>query len=76
MTKDAKLPPYFKEYLDERFKRIENLLGGMVEKVEKHERWIEGFEARIGVVVAILGSIFALIFTLVKDVIVNLLKVK
>jgi hypothetical protein len=89
MTKD-KLPPYFLNYMEERFKRLEDrfdnniaeikelLKGkdGLVEKVEKHDKWIEGFEARMGVVVTILGSIFALAFTLVKDVIANIFKVR
>ena len=91
MTKeicDYRLPPFFKEYLDERFKRLENNVNeikkmlkgngneGLVEKVEKHDKWIESFEARIGVIVTILGSIFALAFSLVKDAIANIFKVR
>jgi hypothetical protein len=88
MTKENKLPPYFQEYLDERFKRLEDNVNeikellkgngdeGLVERVEKHDKWIDGFEARMGVVVTILGSIFALAFTIIKDVIANILKVK
>jgi len=86
MTKIDKLPPYFQDYLDERFKRLEDNIteikgllkgeDGLVEKVEKHDKWIEGFEARIGVIVSILGGLFALAFTLVKDVVANILKVK
>jgi hypothetical protein len=88
MTKADKLPPYFQEYLDERFKRLEDNVNeikellkgdgseGLVEKVEKHDKWIEGFEARIGVIVSILGGVFALAFTLVKDVIANIFKVR
>jgi hypothetical protein len=91
MIKD-KLPPYFLNYMEERFKRLEDrfdnniteikelLKGngniGLVEKVEEHDKWIEGFEARMGVVVTILGSIFALAFTLVKDVVANIFKVR
>ena len=89
MTKE-KLPPYFINYMEERFKRLEDRFdsniaeikgllkgkNGLVEKVEKHEKWIEGFEARIGVIVTILGSIFALAFSLVKDVIANIFKVR
>ncbi len=45
-------------------------------RLEKIEKWIDGFEARIGVVVTILGSVFALMFTLVKDAVVNLLRIK
>jgi hypothetical protein len=86
MTKADKLPPYFQDYLDERFKRLENNIDeikvllkgneGVCEKVEEHEKWIEGFEARMGVVVTILGCIFALAFTLVKDVVANILKIR
>jgi len=88
MTKADKLPPYFQEYLDERFKRLEDNVNeikellkgngseGLVERVERHDKWIDGFEARMGVVVTILGSIFALAFTLVKDVVANILKFK
>jgi len=88
MIKENKLPPYFQEYLDERFRRLEDNVNeikellkgdgseGLVEKVEKHDKWIEGFEARVGVVVTILGSIFALAFSLVKDVIANIFKVR
>ena len=89
MIKD-KLPPYFLNYMEERFKRLEDRFddniteikellkgkNGLFEKVEKHEKWIEDFEARMGVVVTILGGIFALAFTLVKDVVANILKVK
>jgi len=90
MTKADRLPPYFIDYMEERFKRLEDRFdnniaeikellkgeNGLVERVEKHDKWIEGFEARIGVIVSILGGIFALAFTLVKDVIANILKVK
>jgi hypothetical protein len=86
MIKDGKLPPYFQEYLDERFKRLEDNVNeikellrgkdGLAEKVEKHEKWIEGFQARMGIIVSILGGIFALAFTLVKDVFANILKVR
>jgi hypothetical protein len=88
MTNSDKLPLYFQKYLDERFKRLEdnvneikellkgNGVEGLVEKVEKHDKWIEGLEARMGVVVTILGSLFALAFTLIKDVVVNILKVR
>jgi len=86
MTKVDKLPPYFQDYLDERFKRLEDNIyeikgllkgeNGLVERVEEHDKWIQGFEARIGVIVSILGGLFALAFTLVKDVVANILKVK
>jgi len=88
MIKENKLPPYFQEYLDERFKRLEDNVNeikkllkgngneGLVEKVEKHDKWINSFEARIGIVVSILGSFFALVFSLVKDVIDDIFKVK
>jgi hypothetical protein len=76
--------------MEERFKRLEDrfdssiteikelLKGedGLVEKVEKHDKWIEGFEARMGIIVSILGGIFALAFTLVKDFIANIFKVR
>jgi hypothetical protein len=75
MTKE-KLPPYFVEYMDERFKRIEDILSPVVKEVDEHDKWIEGFEARMGVIITILGGIFALAFTLVKDVFANILKVK
>lgn len=55
----------YPEILKENYKRLKRI-----------EKWIEGFEARIGVIVAILGSIFALMFTLIKDAIVSLLKFK
>jgi phage-related protein len=76
MTKADKLPPYFVDYMDERFKRLEDIISPMVKKVEEHDKWIEGFQARIGVIVSILGGIFALAFTLVKDVVANILKVR
>jgi hypothetical protein len=88
MIKENKLPPYFQEYLDERFRRLEDNINeikkllkgnggeGLIEKVEKHEKWINSFEARIGLVVSILGSLFALVFSLVKDVIDDIFKVK
>jgi len=88
MTEANRLPLYFKEYLDERFKRLEDNVNeikkllkgngneGLIEKVEKHDKWINSFEARIGIVVSILGSLFALVFSLVKDVIDDIFKVK
>jgi hypothetical protein len=90
MTKADKLPPYFLNYMEERFKRLEDrfdssiteikelLKGedGLVKKVEKHDKWIEGFKIKMGLVAAILGSIFGLAFALVKDVIANILKVR
>jgi len=88
MTKADKLPPYFQEYLDERFKRLEDNVNeikellkgdgseGLVEKVEKHDKWINSFEARIGLVVSILGGLFALAFSLAKDFITNIFKVR
>ena len=91
MTKD-KLPPYFLNYMEERFKRLEDRFNisiseikellkgndgeGLVEKVEKHDKWIESFRAKIGIIVAILGGIFGLTFALVKDIVLNILKVK
>jgi hypothetical protein len=86
MTKTNKLPPYFQEYLDERFKRLEDNVNeikellkgdgseGLVEKVEKHDKWIEGFEVKMGMVATILGTVFALAFSLVKDIITNIFK--
>ena len=86
MTKTNKLPPYFQEYLDERFKRLEDNVNeikellkgdgseGLVEKVEKHDKWIEGFEVKMGMVATILGTVFALVFSLVKDIITNIFK--
>jgi len=86
MIKADKLPPYFQEYLDERFKRLEDNVNeikellkgdgseGLVEKVEKHDKWINSFEARIGLVVSILGGLFALAFSLAKDIITNIFK--
>jgi len=88
MIKENKLPPYFQEYLDERFRRLEDNINeikkllkgnggeGLVEKVEKHEKWIESFRAKIGIIIAILGGIFGLTFALVKDIVLNILKVK
>jgi len=88
MTKADKLPPYFQEYLDERLKRLEDNVNeikellkgngseGLVEKVEKHDKWINSFEARIGLVVSILGGLFALAFSLAKDFITNIFKVR
>jgi len=88
MTKANRLPPYFQEYLDERFRRLEDNINeikkllkgnggeGLIEKVEKHDKWINSFEARIGIVVSILGSLFALVFSLVKDVIDDIFKVR
>jgi phage-related minor tail protein len=89
MTEANKLPPYFINYMEERFKRLEDrfdsniaeikelLKGkdGLVEKVEKHEKWIESFRAKIAIIVAILGGIFGLVFALVKDIVLNILKV-
>jgi hypothetical protein len=91
MTKD-KLPPYFLNYMEERFKRLEDRFNisiseikellkgnggeGLIEKIEKHDKWINSFEARIGLVVSILGSLFALVFSLVKDVIDDIFKVR
>ena len=91
MTKD-KLPPYFLNYMEERFKHLEDRFNisiseikkllkgnngeGLIEKVEKHDKWIESFRAKIGIIVAILGSIFGLTFALVKDIVLNILKVK
>jgi len=86
MIKADKLPPYFQEYLDERFKRLEDNVNeikellkgdgseGLVEKVEKHDKWIEGFEVKMGMVATILGTVFALAFSLVKDIITNIFK--
>jgi len=86
MTKADKLPPYFQEYLDERFRRLEDNVNeikellkgdgseGLVEKVEKHDKWIEGFEVKMGMVATILGTVFALAFSLVKDIITNIFK--
>ena len=88
MIKENKLPPYFQEYLDERFKRLEDSVNeikkllkgngseGLIEKVEKHDKWIEGFEVKMGMVATILGTVFALVFSLVKDVIDDIFKVK
>jgi len=91
MTKN-KLPPYFLNYMEERFKHLEDRFNisiseikellkgnngeGLIEKVEKHDKWIESFRAKIGIIVAILGSIFGLTFALVKDIVLNILKVK
>ena len=86
MTKADKLPPYFQEYLDERFKRLEDSVNeikkllkgngseGLIEKVEKHDKWIEGFEVKMGMVATILGTVFAVVFSLVKDIITNIFK--
>jgi hypothetical protein len=86
MIKENKLPPYFQEYLDERFKRLEDSVNeikkllkgngseGLIEKVEKHDKWIEGFEVKMGMVATILGTVFALAFSLVKDIITNIFK--
>jgi len=88
MTKTNKLPPYFINYMEERFKRLEDrfdsniaeikelLKGkdGLVEKVEKHDKWIESFEVKMGVVATILGTVFAVVFSLVKDIITNIFK--
>jgi len=86
MIKENKLPPYFQEYLDERFRRLEDSVNeikkllkgngseGLIEKVEKHDKWIEGFEVKMGMVATILGTVFALAFSLVKDIITNIFK--
>jgi len=90
MTKTNKLPPYFINYMEERFKRLEDrfdsniaeikelLKGkdGLVEKVEKHDKWIESFEVKMGVVATILGTVFAVVFSLVKDAVANIFKVR
>jgi len=92
MTKANMLPPYFIDYMKERFKHLEDRFNisiseikellkgnngeGLVEKVEKHDKWINSFEARIGLVVSILGSLFALAFSLAKDFITNIFKVR
>ena len=81
MTKNSKLPPYFKEYLDERFKRVEENIeeikellsgkNGICEKVEQHEIWIKEFTGKITIIVSALGTIFGLIFTIAKDFFIN-----
>jgi replicative DNA helicase len=92
MTKVDKLPPYFVDYMEERLKRMEDhfesnineikelLKGngseGLVKRVERLDKWATDFQARMGIIVSILGGIFALAFTLVKDVVANILKIR
>jgi replicative DNA helicase len=49
---------------------------GLVRRVERLDKWSSDFQARMGIIVSILGSIFALAFTLVKDVVANILKIR
>lgn len=86
--RNNKLPPYFQKYLDGRFDNIEIkitelkeiLVGngneGLVKKVEKHERWISEFTAKLTVISAAIGTGVALIFSIAKEVIADFLKIK
>lgn len=69
--------------VDEKLKRIEDKLDGSLknhlkleEKVERHDKWIGEFTAKMTLISAILGSVFALFFSVVKDVITSVLKIK
>jgi len=80
---NKQLPPYFREYLDQKFENVtleikelkEVLLGnskeGLVTKVEKHDKWIAEFTGKIAVISVIIGSIGAFVFSIIREVLAD-----